>query len=73
MSDKVAQEFQVISKGNANIEGPQANFQNEISDPDECVSSGHEEQHSRSFHDTSCRIACKSTCEEIGTSLSGNG
>ena len=35
VSDEVAQEFQVISKGNANIECPQVNFQNEISDPDE--------------------------------------
>ena len=37
VSDEVAQEFQVISNGNANIEGPQVNFQNEISDPDECA------------------------------------
>ena len=37
MSDEVAQEFQVLSNGNANIEGPQVNFQNEISDPDECA------------------------------------
>ena len=37
MSDEVAQEFQVISNGNANIEGPQVNFQNEISDSDECA------------------------------------
>ena len=35
MSDEVAQDFQVISNGNANIDGPQVNFQNEISDPDE--------------------------------------
>ena len=35
VSDAVAQEFQVISNGNANIEGPQVNFQNEISDLDE--------------------------------------
>ena len=35
--DEVAQEFQGISNGNANIEGPQVNFQNEISDPDECA------------------------------------
>ena len=35
MSDEVAQEFQVISNGNANIDGPQVNLQNEISDPDE--------------------------------------
>ena len=35
VSDEVAQQFQVISCGNANIEGPQVNFQNEISDPDE--------------------------------------
>ena len=35
VSDEVAQEFQVISNGNANIDGPQVNFQNEISDPDE--------------------------------------
>ena len=35
VSDEVAQEFQVLSNGNANIEGPQVNFQNEISDPDE--------------------------------------
>ena len=37
MSVEVAQEFQVISSGNANTEGPQVNFQNEISDPDECA------------------------------------
>ena len=37
VSNEVAQEFQVISNGNANIEGPQVNFQNEISDPDECA------------------------------------
>ena len=37
VSDEVAQEFQVISNGNANIEGPQVNLQNEISDPDECA------------------------------------
>ena len=37
VSDEVAQEFQVISNGSANIEGPQGNFQNEISDPDECA------------------------------------
>ena len=37
MSDEAAQEFQVISNGNADIEGPQVNFQNEISDPDECA------------------------------------
>ena len=36
-------------------------------------SSGHEEQHSRSFHKTSWRIAYKCTCEEIGTTLSGYG
>ena len=36
VSDEVAQEFQVISNGNANIERPQVNFQNEISDLDEC-------------------------------------
>ena len=35
VSDEVAQEFQVIPNGNANIECPQVNFQNEISDPDE--------------------------------------
>ena len=35
VSDEVAQEFQVISVGNANIDGPQMNLQNEISDPDE--------------------------------------
>ena len=35
MIDEVAQEFQVISNGNANIDGPQENLQNEISDPDE--------------------------------------
>ena len=36
MSDEVAQEFQVISNGNANIDdGPQVNFQDEISDRDE--------------------------------------
>ena len=35
VSDEVAQEFQVTSNGNANIDGPQVNFQNEISDPDE--------------------------------------
>ena len=35
VSDEVAQEFQVISNGNANIDGPQVNLQNEISDPDE--------------------------------------
>ena len=35
VSDEVAQEFQVISNGNANIDGPQVNFQNEISDPDD--------------------------------------
>ena len=35
MSDEVAHEFQVIFNGNANIEGPQVNLQNEISDPDE--------------------------------------
>ena len=34
VSDEVAQEFQVISNGKANIDGPQVNFQNEISDPD---------------------------------------
>ena len=33
--DEVAQEFPVISNGNANIEGPQVNLQNEICDPDE--------------------------------------
>ena len=33
VSDEVAQEFQVTSSGNANVEGPQVNFQNEISDP----------------------------------------
>ena len=36
-------------------------------------SSGLEGQHSRSFHETSSRIAYKSTCEEIGTTLSGYG
>ena len=35
VSDEVAQEFQVISNGNANIDGPQVNLQNGISDPDE--------------------------------------
>ena len=35
VSDEVAQEFRVISNGNANIEGPQVNFQSEISDPNE--------------------------------------
>ena len=35
--DEVAQEFQVIFNGNANIDGPQVNLQNEISDPDECA------------------------------------
>ena len=35
VSDEVAQELQVISNGNANIDGPQVNLQNEISDPDE--------------------------------------
>ena len=37
VSDEVAQEFQVLSNGNANIGGPRVNFQNEISDPDECA------------------------------------
>ena len=37
VSGEAAQEFQVISNGNANIECPQVNFQNEISDPDECA------------------------------------
>ena len=35
VSDEVAQEFQVIPQENANIECPQVNIQNEISDPDE--------------------------------------
>ena len=35
VSDEVAQEFQVISNGHTNIDGPQVNLQNEISDPDE--------------------------------------
>ena len=35
MSHEVAPEFQVISNGNANIDGPQVNLQNVISDPDE--------------------------------------
>ena len=35
--------------------------------------SGHEEQRSRSFHETPWRIAYKSTCEEIGNTLSGYG
>ena len=35
VSDEVAQEFQVKSNGNANIDGPQVKFQNEITDPDE--------------------------------------
>ena len=35
VSDEVAQEFQVISNGNVNTDGPQVNLQNEISDPDE--------------------------------------
>ena len=35
VSDELAQEFQVISNGNADTECPQVNFQNEISDPDE--------------------------------------
>ena len=35
VSDEVAHEFQVISNGNANIDGPQVNLQNEICDPDE--------------------------------------
>ena len=37
MSDEVAQVFQVISNGNANIDRPQVNLQNETSDPDEYV------------------------------------
>ena len=37
MSDEVAQEFQFISNGTATLEGPQVNFQNETSDPDECA------------------------------------
>ena len=37
VSDEVAQGFQITSNGNANIEGPQVNFQNENSDPDECA------------------------------------
>ena len=37
VSDEVAQEFQNTPNGNANIECPQVNFQNEISDPDECA------------------------------------
>ena len=35
VSDEVAQEFQVVSDGNANIDGPQVNLQNEISDQEE--------------------------------------
>ena len=35
VSDEVAQKFQVISNGNVNIEGPQVNFKNQISDPEE--------------------------------------
>ena len=35
VSDEVAQEFQVISNRIANIDGPQVNFQNEISGPDD--------------------------------------
>ena len=35
VSDEVAQDFQVISNGHANIDGPQVNLQNEISAPDE--------------------------------------
>ena len=37
VSDEVAQESQVISNGNANIQVAQVNFQHEISDPDECA------------------------------------
>ena len=37
VSDEVAQEFQIIANGNANIDGAQVNLQNEISDPDECA------------------------------------
>ena len=36
-------------------------------------SSGHEEQHNRSFHETPSRIAHTSTREEIRTTLSGYG
>ena len=32
-NDEIAQEFEVISNGNANIDGPHVNLQNEISDP----------------------------------------
>ena len=35
--ERAAQDLQVISNGNGNTEGPQVNFQNEISDPDECA------------------------------------
>ena len=34
-SDEVAREFEVIPNENATIDGPQVNFQNEISDHDE--------------------------------------
>ena len=37
VSDEVAQEFQVISNGNASIDGPQVKLQIEISDSDECA------------------------------------
>ena len=35
VSDEVVQEFHVISNGNANMDGPRVNLQNEVSDPDE--------------------------------------
>ena len=37
VNDEVAHEFQLISNGNANIDGPQVNLQDEISDLDEFV------------------------------------
>ena len=58
VSDEVAQEFQVISSGNANMDGPQVNLQNEICDPDEyenreAISSG-ESNAARPMFITSC-------------------
>ena len=57
VSDEVAQVFQVISNGKADIEGPQVNFQKGISDLDECAKAANVTQPDRSsMGDPTCEL-----------------
>ena len=60
--DEVTQEFKIISNVNANIECPQVNFQQEISDPDECAKAAN-----GTLPDRSCKSDPANELEQTST------